>query len=220
MLLHPISYHYHKNRLYSGSTLYFATARQSQQNCPRSSFQNCYRHSQVQGLTQGRNLKNRRVGCSLFDLRIRRKPYCRHFPLPTDRPPVFRPPHLPYPVGLPAAPIPLHPVLGFPYFRQAYSVPGCDSVSNYLYRRHFAAYHFAPRLHFWDYPLLPHRHCLYFLPKPPPYLDRLFRRSCPEYRLAAHHPPPPHLSFLSAAPLPRHLRQQQGRQVLTACPPT
>lgn len=213
MLLHPINYRHHKNRLYSGSTLYFATARQSQQNCPRSSFQNRHRHSQVQGLTLGRNLKNRRVGCSLFDLRIRRQPYCRHFPrLPTDRPPVFRPPHLPHPVGLPAAPIPRHPVLGFPYFRPAYSKPGCDSVSNYLYRRHFAAYHFAPpRLHFWVCPLLPHRHCLYFLPKPPPYLDRLVRMARP----VLENLPVAHL------PLPLSLFQkQQGRQVLTACPPT
>lgn len=162
----------------------------------------------MQGLTRGRNLKNRRVGCSLFDLRIRRKPYCRHFPLPTDRPPAFRPPYLPYPVG-------------FPYLRQAYSEPGCDSVSNYLYRRLFAAYHLAPpRLHFWDYPLLPNRHCLYFLPKLPPYLGCFLRRLRPAYRLAAHRPLPPHLSFLSAAPLPRHLQQQQERQVLTACPPT
>lgn len=200
MLLHPISYHYHKNRLYSGSTLYFATARQSQQNCPRSSFQNRRRHSQVQGLTLGRNLKNRRVGCSLFDLRIRRQPYCRHFPrLPTDRPPVFRPPHLPHPVG-------------FPYFRQAYSVPWCDSVSNYLYRRHFAAYHFAvPRLHFWVCPLLPNRHCLYFLPKLPPYLGCLV--------WMAH----PVLENLPVAHLLLHLslfQQQQERPVLTVCPPT
>lgn len=138
MLLHPINYHHYKDRLYSGSTLYFATVRQSQQNCPRSSFQNRYRHSQGQGLTRGRNLKNRRVGCSLFDLRI---------------------------------------------------------------RRHFAAYHFAPpRLHFWGCPLLPHRHCLYFLPKLPPYLGCLLRRLRPAYRLAAHRPLPPHLSFLSAAP--------------------
>ncbi|SBO54166.1 Uncharacterised protein [Neisseria gonorrhoeae] len=158
MLLHPINYHHYKNRLYSGSTLYFATVRQSQQNCPRSSFQNRYRHSQGQGLTRGRNLKNRRVGCSLFDLRI---------------------------------------------------------------RRHFAAYHFAPpRLHFWGCPLLPHRHCLYFLPKLPPYLGCLLRRLRPAYRLAAHRPLPPHLSFLSAAPLPRHFQQQRGRPVLTACPPT
>ncbi len=174
----------------------------------------------MQGLTRGRNLKNRRLDCFRLDLYLG-QPYCRHFPLPTDRPPVFRPPHLPYPVGLPVVPIPRNPVLGFPYLRLAYSVPGCDSVSNYLYRRHFAAYHFAvPRLYFRDYPLLPHRHCLYFLPKLPPYLDRLFRRLRPAYRLAAHHSPPPHLSFLSAAPLPRHLQQQQERQVLTACPPT
>ncbi len=199
MLLHTINYHHYKNRLYSGSTLYFATARQSQQNCPRSSFQNRRRYSCGQSLTQGRNLKKRRIGCSLFDLRIRRKPYCRHFPLPTDRPPAFRPPYLPYPVG-------------FPYFRQAYSDPGCDSVSNYLYRRHFAAYHFVPpRLHFWDYPLLPHRHCLYFLPKLPPYLDRLVWMARP----VLENLPVVHL------PLPLSLFQkQQGRQVLTACPPT
>lgn len=212
MLLHPINYRHYKNRLYSGSTLYFATARQSQQNCPRSSFQNRRRHSQVQGLTRGRNLKNRRIGCSLFDLRIRRKPYCRHFPLPTDRPPVFRPPHLPYPVGLPAAPIPLHPVLGFPYLRQAYSVPWCDSVSNYLYRRHFAAYHFAPpRLHFWACPLLPHRHCLYFPPKLPPYLGRLVWMAHPVLEnLPVEHFPLPLSLF----------QQQQERPVLTVCPPT
>lgn len=213
MLLHPINYHHYKNRLYSGSTLYFATVRQSQQNCPRSSFQNRCRHSQVQGLTRERNLKNRRVGCSLFDLRIRRQPYCRHFPrLPTDCPPAFRPPHLPYPVGLPAAPIPLHPVLGFPYLRLAYSEPGCDSVSNYLYRRHSAAYHLAPpRLHFWDYPLLPHRHCLYFLPKLPPYFGCLARMARP----VLENLPVAHL------PLPLSLFQkQQERPVLTACPPT
>lgn len=213
MLLQPINYRYYKNRLYSGSTLYFATARQSQQNCPHSSFQNRRRHSQVQGLTLGRNLKNRRLGCSLFDLRIRRQPYCRHFPrLPTDRPPVFRPPHLSYPVGLPVVPIPRNPVLGFPYLRLAYSVPGCDSVSNYLYRRHFAAYHFAPpRLHFWVCPLLPHRHCLYFLPKLPPYLGCLVRMARP----VLENLPVAHL------PLPLSLfQQQQERPVLTACPPT
>lgn len=82
MLLHPINYHHYKDRLYSGSTLYFATVRQSQQNCPRSSFQNRYRHSQGQGLTRGRNLKNRRVGCSLFDLRIRRHFAAYHFAPP------------------------------------------------------------------------------------------------------------------------------------------
>lgn len=198
MLLHPINYHHYKDRLYSGSTLYFATVRQSQQNCPRSSFQNRCRHSQVQGLTRERNLKNRRLDCFRLDLHLG-QPYCRHFPLPTDRPPAFCPPYLPYPVG-------------FPYFRPAYSEPGCDSVSNCLYRRLFAAYHLAPpRLHFWDYPLLPHRHCLYFLPKPPPYLDCLVRMARP----VLENLPVAHL------PLPLSLFQkQQGRQVLTACPPT
>lgn len=213
MLLHPINYHHYKDRLYSGSTLYFATVRQSQQNCPRSSFQNRCRHSQVQGLTRERNLKNRRVGCSLFDLRIRRQPYCRHFPrLPTDCPPAFRPPHLPYPVGLPVVPIPRYPVLGFPYLRQAYSVPWCDPVSNYLYRRHFAAYHFAPpRLHFWVCPLLPNRHCLYFLPKLPPYLGCLVWMARP----VLENLPVAHLL------LPLSLfQQQQVRPVLTACLPT
>lgn len=166
----------------------------------------------MQGLTRGWDLKNRRLDCFRLDLHLG-QPYCRHFArLPTDRPPAFRPPHLPYPVGLPAETIPRHPLLDFPYFRQAYSDPGCDSVSNYLYRRHFAAYHFVPpRLHFWDYPLLPHRHCLYFLPKPPPYLDCLVRMARP----VLENLPVAHL------PLPLSLFQkQQGRQVLTACPPT